>query len=265
MELAHHYHESVACRAKLAGVSQMEQAPALLEPAHSLGGEFHCLPCNFSSVVNQRYQRHLKSQKHQRMVAESRAMLSEEAGVMQCVKQTVKVELEEEPSSSGFYQCLQCEYSGKDHTNYLRHLKTQKHKKSMMEERAQSEEENSRTTAKKRTSASTATVVTSSGRKVIPKRFIGDYEEPGAKEGRSEKRRKVETGSSPCLPSARGNVKKKGDVMEDDQEVQAPLRQWSCGYCSILSSSPKELFTHMGRSIDGVLFHHHILSNACAF
>jgi len=245
VELAHHYQESGKCRETLAGVSQMEQAPALLEPAQSLGGEFHCLPCNYSSEVSHHYQRHLKSQKHQRMVAESRAMLSEEAAVMQCAKQTVKVELEEEPSSSGFYQCLQCEYSGKDHTNYLRHLKTQKHKKSMMEERAQSEEENSRTTAKKRTSASAATVVTSSGRKVIPKRFIGDYEEPDVRQSRSGKRRKIESGNSPDFAISRGKVKKKEDPLKDDHEVGAPLKQWSCGFCPILSSSPKELFTHM--------------------
>ena len=251
MELAHHYHESVACRAKLAGVSQVEQATALLEPAHSLGGEFHCLPCNFSSEVNQRYQRHLKSQKHQRVVAESRAVITSEPGMEDSIKQAVKVELEEQPSSSGLYQCLQCEYAGKDHKNYVRHLNTQKHKKSVMEERIQWAEEDRVTLARK---ARSPTVVTSSGRKVIPKRFIGDYEEPGAKESRSEKRRKVASGSgsSPGLPSARGKVNKKEDAMEDPQEVGAPLRQWTCGYCSILSSSPKELFTHMGRSADVV-------------
>ena len=179
-------------------------------------------------------------------------MVTSEPGVVDCVKQAVevKVELEEEPSSSGLYQCLQCEYAGKDHTNFVRHLNILKHKKSVMEERIQSEE-NRVTLARK---ARAPTVVTSSGRKVIPKRFIGDYEEPGAKESRSEKRRKVESGSgsSPGLPSARGKVKKKEDATEDPQEVGAPLRQWSCGYCSILSSSPKELFTHMGRSTDRV-------------
>jgi len=161
-----------------------------------------------------------------------------------CAKQTVKVELEEQPSSSGLYQCLQCDYAGKDHKNYVRHLNTQKHKKSVMEERIQWAEEDRVILARK---ARSPTVVTSSGRKVIPKRFIGDYEEPGAKESRSEKRRKVASGSgsSPGLPSARGKVNKKEDAMEDPQEVGAPLRQWTCGYCSILSSSPKELFTHM--------------------
>ena len=165
MELAHHYHESGKCRAKLAGVSQMEQAPALLEPAHSLGGEFHCLPCNFSSVVNQRYQRHLKSQKHQRMVAESRTVVTSEPGVVDSAKQAVKVELEEQPSSSGLYQCLQCDYAGKDHKNYVRHLNTQKHKKSVMEERIQWAEEDRVTLARK---ARSPTVVTSSGRSGLP-------------------------------------------------------------------------------------------------
>ena len=230
----------------------MKEAPALLQPAHSLGGEFHCLPCNYSSEISQRYRRHLKSQKHQRMVAESRAVLAAEPGVMDCVQQAFKVELEEEPSSSGLYQCLLCEYSAKDHRNYVKHLKTQKHKRSVMEERIQPEEENRATLARK-ASTSTPTVVTSSGRKVIPKRFIGEYEEPGVKQSRSGKRRKVESGSSPGLPSARGKVKKeKEDAMADDQEVEAPPRQWSCDFCFIPYPSPKELFTHMGRSTDGV-------------
>ena len=120
VELAHHYHESVKCRETLAAVSQIERGPALIESSHSFGGEFHCLPCGYSSEVSQHYQRHLKSLKHQRSVAESRGLLTTsntEPGAMvvqqAAVKvedQTIKVELEEEPSSTGLYQCLPCEY-----------------------------------------------------------------------------------------------------------------------------------------------------------
>ena len=89
-----------------------------------------------------------------------------------------------------------------------------------------------------------APTVTSSGRKVIPKRFIGDEEEPDVKQSRSVKRRKVESGSSPALYSVKGMEKRGED--QRDQDAGALLRQWTCEFCSILSLSPKELFTHMG-------------------
>ena len=265
VELAHHYHESVKCRETLAAVSQIERGPALIESSHSFGGEFHCLPCGYSSEVSQHYQRHLKSLKHQRSVAESRGLLTTsntEPGAMvvqqAAVKvedQTIKVELEEEPSSTGLYQCLPCEYAGKDPRNYTKHLKTQKHKRIVMGERFQLGEEDrvalARETMKQGDRAPT---VTSSGRKVIPKRFIGDEEEPNVKQSRSVKRRKVESGSSPALSSVRG-VEKRG-------EAGAPLRQWTCEFCPILSSSPKELFTHMGRFTDGVCLDQYSSNNS---
>ena len=267
VELAHHYQESVKCREKIASVSRMDQEPALMEPAHShsLGGEFHCLPCNYSSKVSQHYQKHLKSQRHQRSVAESRAVLTTDsavAGVMVAKQSVVKVEEAfkvEEPSSTGLYQCLPCEYAGKDLKNYTKHLKTQKHKKSVMEERFQLGGEEDRVTLAREArgkQGERVPTITASGRKVIPKRFIGDEDdEPGVKQSHSGKRKKIECGGgSPVLPSVsrRGKVKEKEDAMADDQEVGgAPLRQWSCEFCSILSSSPKELFTHMGRSTNG--------------
>ena len=158
VELAHHYQESGKCREKLAGVSQ-KPAAALLQPAHSLSGEFHCLPCNYSSEKSRHYQRHLKSQKHQRIVAESRAVVTTEPEVMDFDKEAVKVELEEQPSSSGLYQCLLCDYSGKDHKNYVKHLNTQKHQRNVTEERIQAGEEKGVTLARK---AGASTVVTSS-------------------------------------------------------------------------------------------------------
>ena len=97
-----------------------------------------------------------------------------------------------------------------------------------------------------------APTVTSSGRKVIPKRFIGEEEEPDAKQGHSVKKRKVENGSSSALSGLRGMENRGED--QRDQVAGAPLSQWTCQFCSFLSSSPKELFTHMGRSSDVVPF-----------
>jgi len=164
--------------------------------------------------------------------------------------QTIKVELEDEvPSSTGLYQCLPCEYAGKDPRNYTKHLKTQKHRKIVMGERYQLEEEDrvalARETSRKQ--GERAPTVTSSGRKVIPKRFIGYEEESDAKYSPSVKRRKVENGSSPALSGLRG-LEKRGEDQRD-QEAGAPLRQWTCQFCPILSSSPKELFTHMATHV----------------
>ena len=184
--------------------------------------------------------------------------------VQQAVKvedQTIKVELEEEPSSTGLYQCLPCEYAGKDPRNYTKHLKTQKHKRIVMGERFQLGEEDRvalvRETMKQGDRAPT---VTSSGRKVIPKRFIGEEEEPDAKQSHSIKRRKVESASSPALYSVKGMEKRGED--QRDQEAGAPLRQWTCEFCPILSSSPKELFTHMGRFTDGVCLDQYSSNNS---
>ena len=219
----------------MASFSRKEEDLALLKPYQGSREEFNCLLCGCLSKNIQNYRKHLKSQKHQSIVAGTRgvASISAEPGltvakqVVKVEEEMIKVEMEEEPSSSGLYQCLSCEYVGKTSQNYARHLKTRKHRKSVMEERYQLGEEERVTLAREtKKQEARATIVTSSGRKVIPKRFIGDEEEFGGKQSLAEKRRKVEkyTGS-PALSSVKGIVKRNQDERVDGQEVEVSLRE----------------------------------------
>ena len=96
-----------------------------------------------------------------------------------------------------------------------------------------------------------APTVTSSGRKVIPKRFIGEDDDSDGREKVTRKRRRVgsvvKRESSHNVPKVRGIVKRKEDQHEVVQGDVAPSREWTCQFCFAVSWSPEQFFLHLGR------------------
>ena len=261
MQLANHYHESAKCRGLLASNSAEKQDLASQEHLQTVDGEFHCLPCGYSSKLRHNYLKHLKSQRHQTCLAESRGekpATKEEWEQMMAIRhQSAKPEEEEgrtqgvvTPSMSGMYQCLPCEYVGKNVKQYNQHLRSKKHKNLVKEVRCQSigEEEYKET---KMQALKKAPTVTSSGRKVIPKRFIGEDDDSDGREKVPRKRRRVgsvvKRESSHNVPKVRGIVKRKEDQQEVVQGDVAPPREWTCQFCFAVSWSPEQFFLHLGR------------------
>ena len=231
------------------------------EHLQTVNGEFHCLPCGYSTKLRNNYHKHLKTQRHQTCLAESRgekpATKVEWEQMMAIRHQNFKPEEEEgrmqgvvTPSMSGMYQCLPCEYVGKNVKLYNQHLSSKKHKSLVKEVRCQSsgekEYKETKTQALKK-----APTVTSSGRKVIPKRFIGEDDDSDGREKVSRKRRRVgslvKRESSHNVPKVRGIVKRKEDQHEVVQGDVVPPREWTCQFCFAVSWSPEQFFLHLGR------------------